>query len=107
MAARPGLAIGPGGSPGTGVGVVGVHTLQIGTIDGPAPDALQHGGVDGGGVGIQLHSLLQAVVVDARYDWPFLAHAGLLFHQGGQCDGCQNIAIAAGRLPLLAELIRE
>ncbi len=49
--------------------------------------------VDDGGVGLQAHVFLQAVVEDRGYHLAFAVEPGFLFNQGGECDGLVQVKI--------------
>lgn len=101
---RAGIGDGPRGEADGFVGVVGVFAVEIRAVDGASPVAEEEGGIDGGGVGIELHADGEALGVDAGDEGAFGGDGGLLFDERGEDDGGEDGLRGFESGPLPAEL---
>lgn len=81
---------GAGGEAGVPVGVVGILTVEIGTVDFAAVTALELGGVDHGGVAFELHAGGEAVRKKARDLGALVGNGAFFLDKRGEGDQLVN-----------------
>lgn len=99
-----GVRDGSGGEADGFVGIVGVVAIEVGSIDCAAPVAEEESGINGSGVGIELHTDGEALGVDSGDEGAFGGDGRFLLDEGGEDDGGENGLRGFKRGPFAAEL---
>lgn len=100
-----GIGDGAGGKAGVAVGVIGGVGFEVRGIDGATVAAIEQGGVDDGGIGLEGHALREAILKDAGDEWPLGALRDLFFDDGGKGDGAEGVRAETEAGGALAEAL--